>query len=391
MINPRTLRSKKSISLKNILITGGAGFIGSNLALKLISLGYTVTVFDNLSEQIHGSNPEESSSYQTILGKVIFIKGDVTHRQDVEKAVQGQHAIIHLAAETGTGQSMYSIEKFNKVNVSGTALLLDVLVNQKNSVQKVVLASSRAVYGEGKYINSSFETIYPKSRCVDSMRDGYFELYDDEGKTIKAVATDEQSELRPTSFYGLTKLQQEQMVEMVCGSIGINFVILRYQNVFGAGQSLQNPYTGILSIFSNQILNGNPLNIFEDGLMTRDFININDTVEATILSLESEAANNQVINIGTGIARSVLSITQLLINAYGSNVSLNISGDFRLGDIRHNFADIKKANRLLNFQPKVNFEDGIQQCTDWVRQQPRLDNHLNRSLQEMKDKGFLKS
>ena len=385
------MKFKKNISLKNILITGGAGFIGSNLSLKLYSLRYTVTVLDNLSEQIHGSNPEDSSLYQSVLGKVIFIKGDITNRQDVEKAIKSQDAIIHLAAETGTGQSMYSLEKYNHVNVSGTALLLDILVNQKNSVKKVILASSRAVYGEGKYINSVSEISYPESRSVSLMRDGNFDMIDQEGKILQSLATDENSKLHPISFYGLTKLHQEQMVQLVCKSIGIDFVILRYQNVFGAGQSLLNPYTGILSIFSTQILNGNTLNIFEDGLMTRDFINIEDTVDATIKSLELEATNNEIINIGTGVASNVLSIAQLLINSYGSNVSLNVSGDFRLGDIRHNFADLEQANRLLNFQPKVSFEEGIKKFTDWVLQQPRNDNHYNKSLQVMKEKGFLKT
>ena len=377
--------------MKNILITGGAGFIGSNVALKLINLGYTVTVLDNLAAQIHGLNHENSSLYQNILGKVIFIKGDITNRIDVEKAIEGQDAIIHLAAETGTGQSMYAIERYNHVNVSGTALLLDVLVNQKNSVKKIILASSRAVYGEGKYRNSQSESVYPQSRSVELMQNGTFEMTAENGQILEPLATDENSKLHPTSFYGLTKLQQEQMVAMVCESIGINFVILRYQNVFGLGQSLLNPYTGILSIFSTQILNGKALNIFEDGLMTRDFINIEDTVDATIKSLESETANNQIINIGTGVATTVLSVANLLVNAYKKEVPVEISGDFRIGDIRHNFADLDKAKRLLNFQPKVSFEKGIQEFTNWVLQQPRTDNHFDQSLQEMKEKGFLKS
>ena len=377
--------------LKNILITGGAGFIGSHLALKLISFGYFVTVLDNLSEQIHGSNPENSPLYQSILGKVIFIKGDITNRSDVESAIAGQDAIIHLASETGTGQSMYAIEKYNHVNVSGTALLLDILVNRKNSVKKVILASSRAVYGEGKYRNLEAKSVYPKSRSVELMSNGNFEMTDENGQILEAVATDENSKLHPTSFYGMTKLQQEQMVKMVCESIGVNYVILRYQNVFGVGQSLSNPYTGILSIFSTQILNGNSLNIFEDGLMTRDFINIEDTVEATLKSLKMETANNQTINIGTGVAIPVLSVANLLVDAYGKSVSVEVTGDFRLGDIRHNFANLEKAKRLLNFQPKVSFEKGIQEFTNWVLQQPRIDNHFGQSLQEMKDKGFLKS
>ena len=376
--------------MKNILITGGAGFIGSNLALKLVSRGYSVTVLDNLSAQIHGLNPEDSSLYQSIAGKVIFIKDDITSRNAVEKAVEGQDAIIHLAAETGTGQSMYAIEKYSQVNVSGTALLLDVLVNQQNSVKKVILASSRAVYGEGKYADSESKSLYPKSRSVELMQKGIFEMTDKNGQTMEPLATDEVSKLHPTSFYGLTKLQQEQMVKLVCESIGLNYVILRYQNVFGVGQSLLNPYTGILSIFSTQILNGKALNIFEDGLMTRDFINIEDTVEATIRSLEMETANNETINIGTGIATNVLSVANLLVNAYNKNIPVKISGDFRLGDIRHNFADLEKAKQLLNFHPKVSFEKGIQEFTSWVLQQPRIDNHFNQSLEEMKAKGFLK-
>ncbi|QDP86296.1 NAD-dependent epimerase/dehydratase family protein [Chryseobacterium sp. SNU WT5] len=377
--------------MKNILITGGVGFIGSNLALKLVDLGYVVTVLDNLSEQIHGLNPKDSSLYKSILGKVNFIRGNVTCREDIERSVKGQDAIIHLAAETGTGQSMYEIEKYSKVNVSGTALILDVLVNNKNSVKKFILASSRAVYGEGKYKRMNSEVVYPECRSVDNMQQGNFEMTDKNGQFLEALATDEDSKLHPTSYYGLTKLQQEQMVQLICGSVGINYVILRYQNVFGTGQSLLNPYTGILSIFSTQILNGKSLNIFEDGLMTRDFVNIEDTVEATIRSLEMETANNEIINIGSGVAKTVFSMANLLVSAYEINVPTEISGEFRVGDIRHNFADVTKAKQLLKFQPKVSFENGISDFTNWVMQQPRNDNHLNVSFQELKDKGFLKS
>lgn len=381
----------KRVDLKNILITGGAGFIGSNLSLKLVGSGYSVTVLDNLSDQIHGLDPDHSALYQMILGKVNFIKGDITCRKDVEKAIQGQDAIIHLAAETGTGQSMYSVEKYSHVNVLGTALLLDVLVNQKNSVQKVILASSRAVYGEGKYINPQSETVYPVSRSLELMGKGIFEMTDEKGQILQPVATNEHSTIHPTSFYGMTKLQQEQMVQMICQSIGINFVILRYQNVYGAGQSLRNPYTGILSIFSTQILNGQPLNIFEDGLMTRDFVNIEDTVAATIKSLEMETANNQTINVGTGTATNVLSVAHLLADSYGRDVSLEVSGDFRTGDIRHNFADLNQAKELLHFTPQVGFQQGIEHFTRWVLQQPLMDNYFDQSLQELKDKGFFKS
>ena len=381
-----------SHEIKNILITGGAGFIGSKLALSLINKGYSVTVLDCLSEQIHGKNPEANSSlFKSISGKVNFIKGNICNRKEIQKAVEGQDAIVHLAAETGTGQSMYEIEKYANVNISGTALLLDVLVNQKNSVKKFILASSRAVYGEGKYINSKSEIVYPEHRNWDEMRQKNFQMTDQNDEILEAVATDEESKLHPTSFYGITKLQQEQMVKLVCSSIGINFVILRYQNVFGVGQSLLNPYTGILSVFSTQILNGKNINVFEDGLPTRDFINVDDTVEATVRSLEMASANNETINIGTGIATTILTVAGLLSQNYQKNTEINISGDFRIGDIRHNFADLSKMKKLLGFEPRKTFAQGIAEFTEWVLNQPVQESNFERSMQELKSKGFLKS
>lgn len=382
----------KRADLKNILITGGAGFIGSSLALKLIGLGYAVTVLDSLSEQIHGKDPEKNSHlYLRIAGKVHFIKGDITNRSDVEKALEGQNAIIHLAAETGTGQSMYQIEKYSHVNVYGTSLLLDAIVNTKNSVKKMILASSRAVYGEGKYINSNSEIRYPNQRNSATMQRGIFDMTEENGEILQSLPTDENSKLHPTSFYGITKLQQEQMVEHVCKSIGIDFTILRYQNVYGKGQSLLNPYTGILSIFSTQILNGKSLNIFEDGLPTRDFINIEDVVFATVKSLETDRANNEIINVGNGIATSVLEIALLLAEKYNKETALDISGDFRLGDIRHNFADLKKMSETLDFEPSISLKEGMQEFTDWVLSQPIPEDNFGNSLIEMKKKGFLKS
>ena len=377
--------------MKKILITGGAGFIGSNLALKLHNLGYEVTILDSLSEQIHGKNPEESATLKSLFSKINFIKGDITDRKSVEEALENQDAIIHLAAETGTGQSMYEIEKYNRVNVYGTALLMDVLVNKKNSVKKFILASSRAVYGEGKYQNKASGIVFPDHRNIDFMQKGVFEMTDEKGQFLVHLPTDENSKLHPISFYGLTKLQQEQIVQNICKSISLKFVILRYQNVYGAGQSLKNPYTGILSIFSTQILNGENLNIFEDGLPTRDFVNIEDTVEATVRALERETANNQTINIGTGIGTTVLSVAENLVKKLKNATEINISGDFRFGDIRHNVASLNKMKELLDFEPKVNFENGLNRFADWVLTQPIEENTLTQSLKEMQQKGFLRS
>ena len=286
---------------------------------------------------------------------------------------------------------MYKIEKYNHVNVYGTALLLDILVNKKNQVKKFILSSSRAVYGEGKYKNSKKEIVFPEHRKVDLMKKGMFDMTDESGEILQVLETDESSKLQPVSFYGITKLQQEQIVQNVCRSIGLNFVILRYQNVYGVGQSLKNPYTGILSIFSTQILNGENLNIFEDGLPTRDFINIEDTVETTIRALKMETANSQIINVGTGVGTSVLRVAEILKNKYQKNTAIKITGDFRIGDIRHNIASLGKMKNLLNFEPKINFQEGVNDFADWVLTQPIEENNLTNSLKEMQEKGFLKS
>lgn len=286
--------------MKNILITGGAGFIGSNLALTLLKRGYTVTILDNLSPQIHGEKAKEQSYlYLSIKDKVHFIEGSVTEKTDWEKALINQDAIIHLAAETGTGQSMYQIARYSDVNIGGTALMLDILANSKtHQVQKVIIASSRSIYGEGKYLNKKGEIVYPHHRAAEQMSNGQFDLLDEEGNPLSLQATDESSKIHPSSVYGITKQNQEQMIMTVCPTIGIEPVAYRYQNVYGPGQSLQNPYTGILSIFSTLIRSHKAINIFEDGKESRDFVYIDDVVQATLLGLEKEEANGQVFNVG---------------------------------------------------------------------------------------------
>ena len=343
--------------MEKILITGGAGFIGSNLALALLKRGHQVTVLDNLSEQIHGKNPEKTSPlYLSIKDKVHFIKGTVACRETLQKAIADNTVIVHLAAETGTGQSMYEIQHYTDVNIGATALLLDILTNEKHSVKKVVVASSRAIYGEGKYYNKTKNTfVYPLQRTDNDMQKGDFEVKDPQNHSdvLELVATTEDAIIHPTSVYGITKQVQEQLVMTVCPTIGIAGVAFRYQNVYGPGQSLKNPYTGILSIFSTQIKNGNGINIFEDGKETRDFVFINDVVDATVLGIEKETANNQVFNVGTGVATDVITVATELSNNYGIQVPITISGNYRLGDIRHNYADITKARQLLGFEPKV--------------------------------------
>lgn len=377
--------------MKNILITGGAGFIGSNLALKLIEKGHKITILDNLSKQIHGENPEVTSPlYKSIKDKVTFIKGTVTSRSDWEKVIENQNVIVHFAAETGTGQSMYCIEKYTEVNIQGTAIMLDILANSKHSVEKIIIASSRSIYGEGRYRHPELGIVYPSHRKESDMLAGNFELTYKDDKKLELLATDEESKIHPSSVYGITKQNQEQMIMTVCPTIGIAPVAFRYQNVYGPGQSLSNPYTGILSIFSTQIRNNNPIQIFEDGKETRDFVFIEDVVDATILGIEKEEANGNVYNVGTGVATDVLDVANSLIEAYNINVSVTVTGRFRLGDIRHNFADLTKIKSDLGFEPKIYFKEGIQKFTQWVLQQDIQEDKLSKSLEEMKKKGLLK-
>lgn len=377
---------------KRVLITGGAGFIGSHIALKLIDKSYEVTVLDNLLEQIHGTDPEKTSPlYCSIKDKVRFIKGDVCDKALLEQALEDVDYVIHLAAETGTGQSMYEIKRYIDVNIGGTALLLDILTNTKQHVKRVVVAESRAIYGEGKYYCEKCGDVYPKERKDEDMAHGDFECHCPKcGGRVKLVATTEDSAIHPSSVYGIGKQVQGQLVHLICKNIGIESVSFRYQNVYGPGQSLTNPYTGILSIFSNRIKSHKGINIFEDGKETRDFVFIDDVVDATIAGMEVPEANGHVFNVGTGIATDVLTVAQTLCKHYGIEVPLTVSGNYRLGDIRHNYADITLAIQILGFQPKWCFSEGIKQFVDWVNRQNIQEDKYEASIEEMKKKGLYK-
>ena len=375
-----------------VLITGGAGFIGSNLANKLLKLHYDVTILDNLSEQVHGTNPESTSSlYRSIKNKVNFIYGDVQNKKDWGKALKDIEFVIHFAAETGTGQSMYEISKYCNVNITGTAILLDYIINCKHSIKKVILASSRAVYGEGKYYCQKDGFVFPQERYEDDLLKGKFDPVCPQcSQIISLIPTDEESKLQPSSIYGLTKLTQEKLFLSVLKPLNIPFVILRYQNVYGPGQSLSNPYTGILSIFSTLIKKNKKINIFEDGLESRDFVYISDVVDATILALENNTANYQIFNVGSGESVTVDEVVKKLINLYNSSTSYYISGNYRLGDIRHNFADLSKIKKILEYSPKYSFDRGIKSFSKWVNQQKLEKIEYEYSLDIMKSKKLLK-
>ena len=345
-------------------------------------------MLDTLSPQIHGPVPTNSALFQTLKGKARFLHGSVCDRAALHAALQGQQAVVHLAAETGTGQSMYQVARYTDTNIGGTALLLDILGQEPHAVRRLVVASSRAVYGEGAYIGADGGTCCPPPRIEADLRAGRFEVMQ-AGLVLTAKPTREDALLHPSSVYGVTKLGQEQLVMTVCPLLGIEAVALRYQNVYGPGQSLGNPYTGVLSNFSNLMMQGSAVNIFEDGRESRDFVFVSDAVDATVLALQHEAAVGQVLNVGSGLPTRILDLAQELAKALQSNAPLAVSGMFRLGDIRHNTADLGKI-AALGFAPKVTLATGIARFASWARAIGPVENGFAQSLIESQNRGVLK-
>jgi dTDP-L-rhamnose 4-epimerase len=371
-------------SPKRILITGGAGFIGTHLTRLATGAGHEVRLLDNLSPQIHGEHPKFAP-----LRGVEFILGDVTVRQDWERAVKGMDTIVHLAAETGTGQSMYEIDRYYRVNLQGTALLFDVLANAPHSVANVVLASSRSVYGEGAYLCRSCAPggarRFPEPRSAQQLEThAWTSPCPVCGNAVEPVATGEDDKLAPASIYAGTKLAQEDLVRIACGALGISHAVLRFQNVYGEGQSLTNPYTGILSIFSTRIRLGLPLPIFEDGEETRDFVHVEDVAGAVLRLVERPSANGVTLNVGSGEATSVMAVARLLCEVMGSDIEPHVTGQYRVGDIRHNFADISRLERETGIKPAVSLESGLRRFAAWVGTQPIPQDLLDKANAELK-------
>lgn len=378
--------------MKKILITGGAGFIGTEIVKQLHRIGdYEITVLDVMTQQIHGEVWERSYLYESIKDLCSFIKADVRDYEAVENAIGNNECIIHLAAETGTGQSMYMINQYNEVNIMGTSNILQAVSNlgEKSKVRKLILSSSRSVYGEGKYNCPHCGIVYPSSRKKERMLHGDFSMYCDVcGQKLGKEYTSEDSQIRPASLYAFTKYAQERMLETMCPALGIDYTIFRFQNVYGVGQSLKNPYTGILSIFSTLMLENKPVNIFEDGLESRDFVNVADTAAAVIRSIDEPRSNSEIINIGSGVGTSVIEIAEFLKNAYGSESQINVTGDFRIGDIAHNIADISKAQDILGFKQKISLEQGLKEFCEWVKGQSIDNSGYEKSLTEMETSGM---
>ncbi|MDY7561396.1 NAD-dependent epimerase/dehydratase family protein [Pseudomonas sp. CCC3.2] len=373
-----------------VLVTGGAGFIGSHLIPKLLSSGFKVRVLDSLSSQIHGDSPV---GLDFLYGDdVEFILGNVVDRDTWTGALKGVAAIVHLAAETGTGQSMYEVARYNEVNSQGTALMLDVLgKSSTHRVKRVILTSSRSVYGEGAYINSSNgHRVTPVARSGNALAQGLWEpVCELTGAVLRLVPTIESDQIAPSSIYAATKYAQEDLVRIGCGSMGIGYCIFRLQNVYGERQSLSNPYTGILSIFSTKIRMDSELPLFEDGEESRDFIHVDDVTDALLRGLTTENPINSVVNVGSGVPTSVREVAEELSRSFGKTPNVVVTGEFRIGDIRHNYADISRMKDLLGLVPKVSLKEGLRRFADWVQEQPLPEDRLEQANQELRDRKLM--
>ncbi len=372
-----------------VLVTGGAGFIGQGLTRALLGQGARVRVLDSFSPQIHTTEALPAD----LAAHVELIKADVRDRDAMRRALTDVDSVVHLAAETGTGQSMYEIERYFSVNVQGTATMLDLLQNDDcgKSVARVVVASSRAVYGEGAYRCAAHGMVFPEQRSRTTMSQGQFEpVCMHCGSTLSLLATPELAPFRPMSMYGLTKQVQEQAVLLFAQTRGINGFALRYQNVYGPGQSLKNPYTGILAVFSNLARQNQAIDIYEDGLESRDFVYIDDVVEATVRGVNYQGQFVGALNVGSGVATSVLTVAQEIKAFFESESTIGVTGAFRMGDIRHNIADVTQLERVLGFVPGVHFQQGLGKFLGWAAEQAPEDKAAYwRSVNELAGRGLM--
>jgi len=372
-----------------VLVTGGAGFIGQSISRELLGQGAKVRILDNFSPQIHATEvlPDDLAGY------VEVIKADVRDRDALKRALPGVDTVVHLAAETGTGQSMYEIERYFSVNVQGTATLLDLLQNDDcgKSLRSIVVASSRAVYGEGAYQCAAHGMVFPEQRTRERMSGGAFEpVCPVCGSPVSLSPTPESAPFMPMSMYGLTKQVQEQAVLLFARTRGINGFGLRYQNVYGPGQSLKNPYTGILAVFSNLARQNQGIEIYEDGLESRDFVYIDDVVEATIRSINYSGQFVGALNVGSGQATSVMTVAQEIKAYFDSSSTIKVTGAFRMGDIRHNIADVSKLEQVLGFVPGVPFKQGLANFLGWAAEQAPEDKAAYlRSVNELAARGLM--
>lgn len=374
-----------------VLVTGGAGFIGSHLVDALIAEGHDVRVFDSLVPQVHGGpSPADGRPPAYLNPKAEFVYGDVQDKDALRKALQGVEVVFHEAAEVGVGQSMYEVTRYVNTNTGGTGVLLELLANEPHTVQKLIVASSMSIYGEGAYECPEHGIAHPQLRPDEQLAARDWEarcpLITNASCTphpasrasacnlpLKPIPTPEDKPLFPTSIYAISKMDQELMCLAIGRAYDIPTVALRYFNAYGPRQALSNPYTGVAAIFSSRLLNGNSPLVFEDGHQSRDFIHVSDIVRANLLTMERDEANFGVFNVGTGRPSTVLDVAHTLADGLGVDIEPEIVGKFRAGDIRHCYADITHIRQTLDFDPQVRFEDGMADLIDWVREQEGVD------------------
>lgn len=369
---------------KKVLITGGAGFVGSHTADALLRSGHEVTIYDNLNQQVHGAKAPAYLSPDTHL-----IAGDVRDRSGLTSAVRDAEVIFHLAAAVGVGQSMYEISDYTEINNLGTANLLQAVLDSGARPDKIVVASSMSIYGEGSYRCPQCGNVNPAPRALEQLRRKQWEtLCPQCSQVLKPVATREDKPLQCTSIYALSKKDQEEMTLLFGRTYGIAAVALRYFNIYGPRQALSNPYTGVAAIFASRMLNGNTPLIFEDGLQMRDFVSVHDVVRANLLAMESDEADGQVFNIGSGKAVNVIQIADALAEALDINQEAVVTGKYRAGDIRHCFADIGLAREKLGYMPRVGLRQGMDELAEWLSSQ-QADDRVEEAFDRLSVHGLV--
>lgn len=370
----------------NILVTGGAGFIGSHLVDALVERGHRVRILDSLVEQVHGGiAPAHLNS------EAEFIKGDVCDQETVARALDGIDAVFHQAAEVGVGQSMYEIVRYVKANDLGTGVLLEEMIKRPGQFRKLVVASSMSIYGEGAYhCDACSHNVYPSLRSSKQLAAHDWDFNCEKcGGLLRLIGTPEEKPLFPTSVYAVGKQDQEQYCLIVGRAFNIPTVALRYFNVYGTRQALSNPYTGVGAIFSARLLNDQAPTIFEDGEQSRDFVHVRDIVQANLLALETDGGDHQAMNIGTGSATSIKQIAEVLAKGLGKEIEPEIVGKYREGDVRHGFADISKAKELLNYEPRMPLETGFAELLTWLASQ-KPEDRVKHATAELASRNLVK-
>ena len=370
---------------RRVLVTGGAGFVGSHLVDALLARGDAVRILDNLDPQVHG--PEQRVP-AWVPAEAELIRGDIRDVETVRRSLAGVDLVYHLAAAVGVGQSMYQVANYTAVNTLGTAHLLQALVDDRGSVERVVVASSMSIYGEGRYTRPDGREPRVSARSLEQLKRHEWELRDPDGVELAPAPTDEAKALESTSIYALTKADQEKMVLMIGEAYGIPSVALRFFNIYGPRQALSNPYTGVAAIFSSRLLNGQAPLIYEDGEQRRDFVSVRYIVQALLLASHEDAAVGKALNVGSGRAVTVREVAETLARVLGTDAEPEVTGKYRVGDIRNCWADISLAREVLGYEPTVTFEQGMEELVGWLREQERPESAVEAHAAELAARGL---